>query len=408
MSKHELRSAAQATPWGAPVVAVFDRLKSFSLNLLARYRWTLQPLALGVTIRLLVFAAGVAGRRLLHPNGFPGMLRIWLQEDATWYTKIARLGYYSHGSLPITANFFPVYPLTIRIVEHATGLFMGTADSYLAAGIVVSWVAFLAACVLLFRLVLDRFGEPTAYLVVLLLGIFSFSLFYGAAYAESLFLLFALVAFLGLDRGNWWLAGAGAMLAGATRPSGLIVGVAVVVAYMVDWLRTHHGLRWDLLSLVLTPLGLVAFALYCQLHFGDLLAYVTASSKGWGEGLQLNGVMSALQILFHPDRWLQSEPGLIGLIYVLLFLAFLALCYPIYRLLGLSYVVFAFLSCMAPIFEFPVINSTGRYVSVIFPAFIVLAYALQKRPVLRDLTIIAFALLLAVATVGYVQGYIIY
>jgi hypothetical protein len=87
---------------------------------------------------------------------------------------------------------------------------------------------------------------------------------------------------------------------------------------------------------------------------------------------------------------------------VLLAVAFLALCYPVYRLLGPSYLVFAVLSCVAPIFEFAVLSSTGRYMSVIFPAFMVLAYALQKRPTLRDMTVVAFVLLLAVATAGYV------
>jgi hypothetical protein len=135
------------------------------------------------------------------------------------------------------------------------------------------------------------------------------------------------------------------------------------------------------------------------------LAYVLASSKGWGGGFQLNGVISYLRVLQHPDLWLVSEPRFLGLIYVLVVLAFLALCYPIYRLLGLSYLVFALLSCVAPILVFGVVQSTGRYMSVIFPAFIVLAYALQKRPTLRDMTIVAFALLLALATLSYVLGY---
>jgi hypothetical protein len=44
-------------------------------------------------------------------------------------------------------------------------------------------------------------------------------------------------------------------------------------------------------------------------------------------------------------------------------------------------------------------------VSVIFPAFIVLAYVLQKRPVLRDMVLIASGLLLAVALLGYVLNF---
>ncbi|PWT77296.1 MAG: hypothetical protein C5B60_03000 [Chloroflexi bacterium] len=405
MSIPKLRSAARAIPWQAEVATITDGLKIFSLKLLARYKWAERPLALGVAIRLLVFAGGVAGRRLVHPNGFPGMLNVWLQKDAIWYTNIASQGYFTRSGLPITANFFPLYPLTIWIVQHVTGLFMKGDESYLAAGMVVAWVAFLVACVLLFRLVSDRFGEQIAYLSVLLLGIFPFSLFYGVPYTESMFLVFALMAFLGIERGNWWLAGTGAMLAGATRPTGLIVGAAVVVAYMVDLHRNPHGPRWDVLSLALTPLGFVAFAFYCWLHFGDPLAYATASSQHWGEHFQLQGAKSYLSILHHPNVWLQSERQVISFIYVLVALIFLALCYPIYRLLGLSYLVFALLSILAPIFEFTAVRSTGRYVSVIFPAFIVLAYVLQKHPVLRDMVLIGCGLLLAVAILGYVLNF---
>ncbi len=394
-------------PGRTELASILTRLESWSRPWRSRYSWTLQPLALAVTIRLLVFAAGVAGSRLIGAAVFPGLLKTWLQKDTIWYVNIASEGYFSKNGVPITANFFPVYPLTIWIVQHFTGLFL-KSDSYVAAGMLVAWAAFLAACVLLFRLVSDRFGEPTAYLAVLLLGIFPFSFFYGAAYTESLFLVCALVAFLGIERGNWWLAATGALFAGAVHPTGLIVGFSVAVGYAVDWLRTRHRLRWDVLSLALTPLGIAAVAVYFWLHFGDPFAYEKASQLGWGEHLQIGGIVSSLKLLAHPHLWLHTEKAFIDLIYVLLTLSFLALCYPIYRLLGPSYAIYSLLSCVAPILEFSVVKSSGRHMSVIFPAFIVLAYALQSRPKLRDLTLISFALLLAIAVTSFTSGYGVY
>jgi hypothetical protein len=384
---------------------ILARLGNFSRILRSKYGWTLRPLALGAALRLLIFATGVMGTRLIGLIGgakFPGMLEIWLRKDAHWYTQIAIRGYYNVRGLPLTANFFPLYPLSISIVQHLTGVFFGS-NSYLFASMLVSWVAFLVACVLLFRLVLDRFGEQTAYLSVLLLGIFPFSFYFGAPYTESLYLVCILVAFLGIDRGNWWLAGTGALLAGSSRPTGLSVGFAVIVAYGVDWFRTRHRLRWDLLSLGLVPLGVVAFALYCWVHFGDPFSYIKATSAGWQGHLQIAGLQYLIRVLVHPQVWLHGS--LLDVINSVLILIFLAACYPIYRLLGLSYLVFALLSCVAPVFEFSVIRSSGRYMSVIFPAFIVLAYALRTRPVLRDMTIIAFTLLLAVCVTGFAGGY---
>jgi hypothetical protein len=400
------RSAPKATSGPTEIAIIAARLESITRSLRLRYGWTLRPLALGAALRLLVFAAAVAGTQLIGLAGgarFPGVLEIWSRKDAYWYTQIAIHGYFYAGSLPVTANFFPLYPLSAAIVQHLTGLFLGS-NSYLAASLVVSWAGFLAACVLLFRLVSDRFGDQTAYLAVLLLGLFPFSFYFGAPYTESLYVACAILAFLGIDRHNWWLAGTGALLAGATRPTGLIVGLAVVVAYFMDWIRTRHRLRWDLLALGLVPLGAVAFAIYCWIHFGNPFAYVVASSSVfWREHLQTAGIKYLISVLFHPYSWIDGS--LLDFIYAILILSVLAACYPIYRLLGLSYLIFTFLSCVAPILEFSSIKSTGRYVSVLFPVFIVLAYALQKRPVLRDIAIIGSSLLLAVCAFGFAGGY---
>ena len=407
MSQSRSKSVLSAPPANTELASIASKLENWSRPWRSRYGWTLRPLALALAIRLLVLVTGVAGARLIGSKVFSGVLKTWLQKDAIWYINIASKGYFYQNGFPISANFFPLYPLSISILQHVTGLFM-TSDSYLLAGMIVSWAAFLAACVLLFRLVADRFGNQMAYLTVLLLGIFPYSLFFGTPYTESLYLLCVVVAFLGIERGNWWLAATGALFAGATRPTGLIVGLAVVVAYLLDWIRTGHRLRWDVLALVLTPLGVVAFFVYSWLHFGDPLAYMKASALGWHGHFQLGAIRGAAHILRHPQLWLQTGQNFLTLIYVLLTLAFLALCYPIYRLLGASYLVYSVLSCIAPVIEFPQIKSSGRYLSVIFPAFIVLAYALRNRPILRDVTLVGFTLLLALAVTGFTASYGVY
>ncbi len=378
------------------------RLGGIGLELRSRYVWILQPLAFAAAIRILVLVAGDASEWVMDRATFPGVVAIWSRADAVWYVGIARDGYMFWFAKHLSANFFPLYPLTIRIIQPFIGLFVHS-ESYLVAGMAISWAAFLAASVLLFRLVWDRFGRQTAYLAVLLLGIFPFSFYYGAAYTESLYLACALLAFLGIERGNWWLAGIGALLAGATRPTGLIVGLVVGIAYLLDWIRSRHHLRWDLLALGLAPLGAAAFALYCWFYFGNPLAYMQASAEGWGGHLQLSAVVYMITLLTHPVDWTHTDP--LFLTYAVLIVTFPAVLYPIYRLLGASYLVFSLLSSLAPLLDFPGINSTGRYLSVIFPAFIVLAYALQGRPVSRGITIAVFTLLLTFCVFGFVAGY---
>jgi hypothetical protein len=243
---------------------------------------------------------------------------------------------------------------------------------------------------------------------VLLLAVFPFSFYFGAAFSESLYLTVALVAFLGIERRNWWLAGGAALLAGASRPPGLIIAGCVGLAYALDWLRTHHPLRPDVLWLGLTPLGTFAYLAYCKIRFGDPLAYVKTSEAGWNGGhLQAAGIDDMFFLLRHAGDWLfgtafsDQIPGLYALLIVFSVLAAI----PIWRLLGLPYALYALASIVAPVATFPSVSSTGRYVSVIFPIFMVVAYALRRRPLLREAVILTSAIFLALFAVLFVNGY---
>lgn len=364
------------------------------------------PLAIALAVRVMVFFFGSLGAKLIVAESFPGALLAWMQKDALWYTSIAHIGYWYVPTDASSVNFFPLYPAAIWLVQHITGLVYGQqAQAYLLAGMIVSCVCFLAAAVVLYRLVWDRFGQPTAYLAVLLIAVFPFSLFYGAAYAESPFLLLAVLAFLGVERKSWWLAGICALLAGAVRPNGVFVSVAVIVAYGLDWLRTRHRLRWDVLSLALTPLGTLGYFAYCWARWGDPLAYEKTRAAGWGGHTGLTGVDNALMVLVHPGSWFTAY-HLVALyaMYVLAWVGSLAACYWVWRMLGIPYAVYTLTSAVVPLLDLTRLDGLGRYVSVLFPVFIVLAYALRNRPVLRDVVIITFTLLLGVCTVAFTNN----
>ena len=406
MSTSNSRSATQEVYGQHDVASLGSRLKSWMLLLRTRFGWAARPIQLAVTIRVLLFVTGEVGARLLNPVGFPGAFNIWVRKDTNWYIAIASQGYIYQRGLPLSANFFPLYPLAMRIVQPLTGLFLRN-NSYLVAGMLISWLAFIVACVLLFRLVANRFGEQTAYLSVLLLAVFPFSFFFGVTYTESLYFLWVLVAFTGIERGNWWLAGAGALLAGATHSTGLIVGFAVVVAYVVDWIRTRHQLRWDILALALVPLGTAAFAIYCWIHFGTPFAYLIAGKEGWHAGIQMSNIDNVVRTLAHPHLWFHGARGeLVNLIYIILVAGFLIACYPVYRLLGPAYLAFCVPDILACMIDHPGLEGYGRYLSVVFPVFIVLAYYLRDRPRLLEMTIIGSTLLLALSLTSFTTGYL--
>lgn len=374
--------------------------------------WMAAPLAIAAGTRIALFLVGDVSARMLSLtpiNGAPfsGALATWQRMDAAWYTGIARDGYSYSPVGQSGVNFFPLYPLTIRLTQRLVAWVPHT-NTYVLAGMLVSWIAFAVACVLLYRLACDRFGEATAYGSVLLLATFPFSFYFGAVFSESLYLALALAAFLGIERRNWWLASAAAMLASAERPPGLLVGACVILAYGLDWVRTRHPLRLDLLSLALTPLGIVAFASYCWVRFHDPFAYAKTSWAGWHGGhLQKGALLAAWQAIRHPGGWVHGVDFLVLVsgIYVVLLILFLLTLIPIARLLGAPYALFALVSCMAPVVTYAAVTSMGRYLSVVFPSFIVVAYALRRWPWLREGVVITSAVFLGLFTALFVSGY---
>ena len=97
------------------------------------------------------------------------------------------------------------------------------------AGVLISLAAGSAAFVLLYRLTSLRLGEEAARRTVLFLAVAPTSLFFGAVYSESLFLLLAVATFLLAERGRFWEAGAAAGLALLTRSAGVALLPALVV-----------------------------------------------------------------------------------------------------------------------------------------------------------------------------------
>src|SRR4051794_12732755 len=212
---------------------------------------------------VLTHSVGGAGDVFLAP------LARW---DAVWYLEIASSGY---GGEQHRAAFFPLYPLLVRTVGELGG---GSPAALLIASYLVALAAFLGALVLLHRLVTLELGRPLAAPTLLLLAFFPASLYFGAPYSESVFLLASVGAFYAARTGHWAWAGVAAAGAAATRSAGVLLLVPLLVLYL--WGPRgdragpgRHRLRLDAAWLLLAPLGLAAFALYLQLAHGDGLGF---------------------------------------------------------------------------------------------------------------------------------------
>ena len=200
----------------------------------------------------------------LPPETWPGVENLWLNPwtayDSQWFLEIA-----AHGYRELTAPFFPLYPLLLKIGGH-------TETGRALAGVIISNLAFLLALYFLSRLTRLDYGPNAARAVVWVTAFYPTAAIFGAVYTEALFLLFIVLAFLAVRREKWAVAGFWGFLAGLTRNSGPVLFLAL-------FLECHHMLRRrpetsklkPALFLSLTLLGPLLYGLYLYFVFGDPL-----------------------------------------------------------------------------------------------------------------------------------------
>jgi len=193
----------------------------------ARARAVLVPF---VTSRAVVLSALVLTRHVItavHSATPPvqasdGLLG-W---DASWYREIARHGY--DGVAKEGLRFFPLVPILARVGSWLPGV-----SVRLALLLVVNACA-LAVGFLMYELVRGEgrsdavarravwivYLAPTAFVLVM-------------GYAEATLMTATLVALIALRRQRWWIAAIAGVVAGLTRP----VGVLLVVPALVEVYR---------------------------------------------------------------------------------------------------------------------------------------------------------------------------
>jgi hypothetical protein len=344
-------------------------------------------------------------------NTFSGFFHyifdIWARWDSVWYLQIAERGYSAYDN---STAFFPLYPLLIAVIKP---LFWGNG---VLAGIFISLVACLAAFYLLFRLVELDYGSDVARKAVFFLAIFPTSFFFQTIYTESLFLAFTIGCLLAARRKEYVLAGIAGALATLTRSAGLLLLIPLLIIYMQDRHWRWREIGWDILHLLLVPVGLLLWMIYLGIRFGDPWLFTEAQSfwlrefikpwqggpiKGLWEGFKAaaRGVQTFADTpddLFWPvidlDSRMWAAYDVINFIFAG---TFLALCVAAFKRLPLAYAAYAlavlllplsYASSTVPLFSMP------RFVITAFPIFILLAlWAVKDRRV--DMTVTVFSLI---------------
>ena len=317
---------------------------------------------------------------LTHPFGGFGdtLLSPLARWDSVWYLSIADSGYDG----PAREAFFPLYPLLVRALAAPAG---APPEALLLASYAISLAALLGALYLLWRLVSLELGRPYAYPTLLLLAAFPGSLFFGAPYSESLFLLASVGAFYTARTGHWAWAGALAASASATRSAGILLLLPLGILW---WQSERRSLR-DAPWLALGPVGLATYAVYLEAAIGDGLAFLQVQEAWFRHfagplGGAWDGTVAAFEGargLLDGDeplpRWAAMNLMLFG------FMVFaLTACVGVLRRLPFAYGAYVVAALMLPL-SFPVepqpLMSLPRFLAVLFPVFMWLAIVCEER-----------------------------
>jgi hypothetical protein len=367
------------------------RLGSWQLALLC-YLWTGILVMLGVA-----FGFGFIPSVTFQPK--PHALLACLSNwDGRWFETIVHDGYSFSDQVPPTAAFFPAYPCLAWLLVKSTGMPASTAL------VLISQLSFAAALVVFAAYIRIRFpSEPKHFLIFVLLAatLSPTTFFFRMAYSESLFLFSLLLAFYLMERKT--SLGIVAIVVGFAT-SVRIPGICLLLPFAMHIWSRSAGKRQFIQNMVLMmPLacwGAAVFMIYCDWRSGTPWAFARAQAEwhfrvapSWGYKLYSLATLEPLWSVFNPSSpsyWktlsFDKNPlfSLIAANPIYFVLAVLLIVLGAWRrwlsgketalaasLLFVSYVGRGYEMCM---------NSTGRFIAVVFPIYLVMAQLLCRCP----------------------------
>jgi hypothetical protein len=377
-----------------------------------------------------------------RPLAFSGDFLVdgWMRWDGGWYVAISHAGYtYRPGEMSSVA-YFPAYPLTMRVLQPLV-----RDDVYVLPGIVLTILCGLGAAVLLYR----WFGRVTrmapsaaawpsgrrraiARTATLLLLVYPYAWYlYGAVYADALFLLCAVAAFVLIEHDRPVLAGIVALVATAARPVGigLVIGLVAVLAerrelvavpFLDDvrtagwrpaWatgreggrsrfgalaaaitsVRLHPGrLRGRDAGILLSLGGLLAWMWFLRNAFGDPMLFAKVQgAPGWDQEPGphtwfkvpwFEKLAHLATYVHHPHAHWDDLIYTLGItVQAILVIGALLLVPLVVRRVGWGYAVYVVGVVGVPLLGSKDWQGTGRYLLAAFPVFLVVGWWLTER-----------------------------
>lgn len=324
---------------------------------------------------------------------------LYARFDSGWYLAIIEWGYGKPppDGKPSNHAFFPLYPTAAKVFHDTFAL-----DGF-HAGLVVTYLCFFLAMSAFFREGLERLGEKDSGASVAFLLLFPTAFFFAAVYAESMFLLFALLAFRDARRGTTAKAVLWGFLLGLTRASALAVAPALFLAAAEPG-GADRRRRWGRALLV----GAVPAATVFLWIFGIGWIYgepglFFRSMQGWHRAMSsLSGVVAwivSMKVRLVDADW-KRDPTL-ALDYGL---AIVFVMIGIFQLIRKKWSDAAWTGAAVALpMTTGLSGGMPRFLLVVYPVYYALAEGSHGRPRLRLLWWIGSGILLAAAAARFVN-----
>jgi hypothetical protein len=327
--------------------------------------------------------------------------------DAGWYRGIARHGY---GFSPAGAGahealrFFPLLPVAARALGSSS-----------VGVIAIVWASSFVLLALVHRLVvIEGKGDHLAGLACWCVALFPSAFVLVLGYAEAPAMALAVGMFIALRTRRWWWAAGLGVLAGLSRPLGVLLVVPAVVEVgravlavgsgprtSTDRARAPRGTWVAWAAAIAGPaVGLGAFLTWSWRRYGDFLLPLRVQTKASHRGQ----VVDPVSALWHEARGLFH--GHVGsALHVPWALAFLVLAVVAFRRWPASYGMFS-VAVLAVALTSKNLDSLERYALGAFPLVLALATLLREAWLERAWLALSAAALEGYALLALLNAYV--
>lgn len=288
--------------------------------------------------------------------------------DAAYYLLIAAKGY------TVNAGFFPLFPLSINLLSSLFPNNLPFLTTQYLAGTILVGFYFICSLIIFYKLLRLDYKANIAIWSIVFLLIFPTSFFYAAIFSESLFFLLSLTTFYLVRKKKWLWAGIAGGFLSATR----LVGIAMLPALLYEYIKDEKSKSLiKLLSILLTPLGLIAYAIYNFQTWGNPFYFIQAQGN-FQNNRSVESVILPIQTVIRYIKILISvNPSIyewwVAFFELSFFIFTLSILYIAWKKkVRFSYLLFGLLCLFIPSLT-GTLSGIPRYVLIIFPIFMTLA-----------------------------------